>query len=184
VPKPSADHVGKKNGTQKGWYHSMTIPITVTSWLPRPAVKYHGCYQKGFEKYLKTWLGTENYIHLFAGLSKTGYRVDINASVEPDLVANCENLPLADNIFNGGMADPPYNEEFSKNLYNCKYPKWSKWTSELVRVCKPKSKIGIMQNYICPLIPKCNYHHIYFIPTRIKQFPKVVTVYEKELALQ
>ena len=28
-------------------------------------------------------------------------------------------------------------------------------------------------------ITKCKFEHIYFIPTRIKQFPKVVTVYEK-----
>ena len=40
-------------------------------------------------------------------------------------------------------------------------------------------KIAIMQNYICPRITKCKFDHIYFIPTRIKQFPKVVTVYEK-----
>ena len=157
----------------------MTVPIDVTACLPRPAAKYHGCYPLGFEKYISKWLGTDNYIHLFAGLSKTGFRVDIKDEVKPNLVADCQKQPLQSESFEGGMADPPYTEEFAKTLYGCKYPKWSEWTSELSRVVKKGGKIAIMQNYICPRITKCKFDHIYFIPTRIKQFPKVVTVYEK-----
>src|SRR3989304_4506923 len=113
------------------------IPIEVTPWLPRPAVKYHGCYQLGFEKYLKDWLQTENYIHLFAGLCKTGYRVDLNESVKPDLVADAQDLSMIpSNTFDGGMADPPYDEKFQKEFYQLPYPKWSLWTKELVRVVK------------------------------------------------
>ena len=157
----------------------MTVPINVTAWLPRPAAKYHGCYPLGFEKYVSEWLGTKDYIHLFAGLSKTGFRVDINPDVNPDLLADCEKLPLQSETFEGGMADPPYTEEFAKKLYNCKYPKWSEWTSELSRVVKLGGKIGIMQNYICPRIKHCEYDHIWIIPTRIKQYPKIVTIYKK-----
>ena len=151
----------------------------MTSWLPRPAVKYHGCYPRGFEKYLKEWLDTENYIHLFSGMSKTGFKVDINETLKPDLCCNCEKLPLEDETFDGGMADPPYTPTFARTLYKTEYPKWSKWTSELSRVVKVGGKIGIMQNYICPIIKNCEYEHIYFIPNRIKQFTKVVTVYRR-----
>ena len=160
----------------------MTIPIDVTAWLPRPAAKYHGCYPLGFEKHISNWLGTENYIHLFSGLSKTGFKVDIKPEVSPDLVANCEKLPLETESFDGGMADPPYTEKFAKELYNCDYPKWSLWTAELSRVVKKGGKIGIMHNYICPRITKCEFDHIYFIPTRIKQYPKVVTIYKKTVS--
>ena len=156
------------------------ISLALSSWLPRPSNKYHGWYPLGFEKYLSEWLGTENYVHFFAGMAKTGYRIDINPNVKPDLIADVQNLKqLKSNSYEAGMADPPYNEIFAKKLYNCEYPQWSKWTKELVRLVKPNGLIGIMQNYICPLITNCQYEKIFFIPTRIKQFPKIVTIYRK-----
>ena len=153
------------------------IPIAVTSWLPRPASNYPGCYPLGFEKYLKEWLETENYVHFFGGKAKTGYRIDLKEELKPDLVGNVEKLvELRDEQFEGGMADPPYDDRFAKEKYNCKYPKWYLWTKELVRVVKVGGLIGIMQNYIVPRLPECAYERIYIIPLRIKQFPKVVTI--------
>jgi len=118
----------------------MTVPIDVTAWLPRPAAKYHGCYPLGFEKYISKWLGTDNYIHLFAGLSKTGFRVDIKDEVKPNLVADCQKLPLQSESFEGGMADPPYTEEFAKTLYGCKYPKVVRVDFRTIKGCKERWK--------------------------------------------
>ncbi len=151
-----------------------------TVWLPRPATKYSGCYPLHFERRIKKLLDTENYIHLFSGTAKTGHTVDIKPELKPKTIANCENLPFEDNYFEGGFADPPYNEKFAKELYNTKYPKWGNWTKELVRVVKSKGKIGIMQNYIVPRLPNCQYKKIYIILLRIKQFPKIVTIQQKE----
>lgn len=157
------------------------IPIDVM-YLPRPAKNYSGCYPKYFEKHLQRLLETNNYIHFFGGKAETGYRIDINESVKPDLVANVENLyMIQDNSFDGGMADPPYNEDFAKNLYNCEYPKWGLWTKELVRIVKPNGLIGIMQNYIVPRLPNCEYERIVIILLRIKQYPKIVTIQRKNL---
>ena len=156
----------------------MKIPIE-TIWLPRPATKYPGCYPLHFEKRIKEILGTENYIHVFSGSAKSGHTVDINPYVEPDTVANAEKLPFPDNSFDGGFADPPYDERFAKELYGMPYPKWSKWTKELVRVIKPDGKIGIMQNYIVPRLNNCQYERILIILLRIKQFPKIVTIQRK-----
>jgi len=158
----------------------MTIKLLDPVWLPRPATKYHGCYPLGFEKYIPQLLRTDNYIHFFGGKAKTGFRIDINEDVKPDLVANVENLSMIeDESFEGGFADPPYNEDFAKNLYNCDYPKWSLWTKELVRVVKRGGYIGIMQNYIVPKLPDCKYIEIFPILLRIKQFPKIVTIQQK-----
>ena len=155
------------------------IPIDVM-YLPRPAKDYSGCYPKYFEKHLPRLLETNNYIHFFGGKAETGYRIDINESVNPDLVANVENLSMIqDNSFDGGMCDPPYNEDFAKNLYNCEYPKWGLWTKELVRIVKPNGLIGIMQNYIVPRLPNCEYERIVIILLRIKQYPKIVTIQRK-----
>ena len=156
-----------------------TIPLDVV-WLPRPSSKYRGCYPLGFERRIPELLGTTNFIHLFSGMAKTGYRVDIKEELSPDLVADVHDLSMIDDeSFDGGMADPPYTPEFAKNLYNTPYPKWSVWTRELVRVVKKGGKIGIMQNYVVPRLRYCRYVKVFVIVTRIKQYPKVVTIQKR-----
>lgn len=156
----------------------MTLKVS-TLYLPRPAAKYPGCYPMHFERRLPAILETTNYVHFFAGKSTTGYRIDTNPDVCPDLVANVEALMLPDNSFDAGMADPPYTPEFSKNLYNTPYPSWKKWTGELVRLVRPGGRIAIMQNYIVPRLPGCTMEEIIVILLRIKQYPKIVTVQRK-----
>lgn len=154
------------------------IPIEVL-YLPRPANDYKGCYPMWFEKHLPRLLETDNYVHFFGGKAKTGYRIDSNPNVNPDMVCNVEYLGIEDNQFDGGMADPPYNEQFSRELYNCEYPEWGKWTKELVRVVKPNGLIGIMQNYPVPQLAGCKWEKLVIIILRIKQFPKIVTIQRK-----
>jgi len=148
-----------------------------TIWLPRPSSDYSGCYPLGFETIIKDLLGTENYAHLFAGKSKTGFRIDIKKELRPDLVADIENLSvIEDKKFDGVMADPPYTKEFANKLYDLPLPRWSKWTKEAVRICKIGGKIAIMHNYVVPRLPNCEYSKILVIITRIKQYPKIVTI--------
>jgi len=146
-------------------------------WLPRPSNKRRGCFPLGFDKYIPQLLRTENYVHFFSGHSTKGYCIDLEPECNPDLVADVQNLEqIKTGSFEGGIADPPYNEEFAKNLYGCKYPKWSLWANELARVVKVGGYIAIMQNYIVPQVKGCKYVEIFPIMTRIKQFPKIVTV--------
>lgn len=149
-------------------------------YLPRPATKYPGCYPKYFERHLPEILGTENFVHFFAGTSKLGFRIDTNPEVNPDLLCDVHKVNLPDNYFDAGMADPPYTKEFAENLYGCEYPRWSEWTKELSRLVKPKGLIGVMQNYIVPRIAGCNFEEIIVILLRIKQYPKIVTVQRKQ----
>lgn len=156
------------------------IPIEVL-YLPRPASDYKGAYPLHFEKHLPRLLETDNYVHFFGGKAKTGYRIDIKAELQPELVADCQNLPMLEsNSFAGGMADPPYTPEFARDLYNCEYPQWSKWTHELVRLVKPNGLIGIMNNYPVPRLKGCQWEKIVIILLRIKQYPKIVTIQRKE----
>lgn len=155
------------------------IPIEVL-YLPRPASDYKGCYPMWFERHLPRLLETNNYVHFFGGKAKTGYRIDIKPELKPEYVCNVENVStISDNHFEGGMADPPYTPEFAHDLYNCEYPKWGKWTKELVRVVKPNGLIGIMNNYPVPRLPNCDWEKIVIILLRIKQYPKVVTIQRK-----
>lgn len=153
---------------------------TSVLYLPRPAAKYPGCYPMHFERRLPDILESENFVHFFAGMSTSGYRIDLNVSVTPDLVADVHELPLKDNSFDAGMADPPYTREFAADLYGTEYPKWGEWTRELVRIVKPGGRVAIMHNYIVPRLAGCQMEEIIVILTRIKQYPKIVTVQRKE----
>lgn len=152
---------------------------TSIMYLPRPATKYPGCYPLHFERRLADILETDDYVHFFAGTATTGFRIDVNKDVSPDLVCDVHSVPLMDASFDGGMADPPYTPEFAKNLYNTEYPRWGEWTKELVRLVKPGGRIGIMHNYIVPRLPECDMEEIIVILLRIKQYPKIVTVQRK-----
>jgi len=153
---------------------------TSVLYLPRPATKYPGCYPMHFERRLPEILETESYVHFFAGMSRTGFRIDCKPEVRPNLVANVEDrTPFPNGFFKGGVADPPYTREFAKKLYGTKYPKWSKWTQEFVRLVEPGGRLGIMQNYIVPRMIDCDVEEVIVILTRIKQFPKIFTVQRK-----
>lgn len=156
----------------------MTVKTSVI-YLPRPSNNYPGCYPLHFEKRLPEILETTNYVHFFGGKSKTGFRIDINPDVKPDLIADVHNVPLESEMFDAGMADPPYTPEFAKTLYNMDYPIWSVWTKELTRLVKSNGRIAIMQNYIVPRLKDCKFEEIIVILLRIKQYPKIVTIQRK-----
>ena len=88
---------------------------------------------------------------------------------------------IPSNTFDGGMADPPYDEKFQKEFYKLPYPKWSLWTKELVRVVKKGGLIGIMQNYEVNRLSDCQYWDTWYFPNRPKHFPRIVTVFIKTL---
>jgi len=157
----------------------MTIKTEIW-YLPRPSSYYPGSYPLHFEGRIKKLLNTTNYIHLFSGSCKSGHTVDIKEELKPDTIANAEKLPFNDNTFEGGFADPPYNKIFAETLYKCDYPKWSNWTRELVRVVKPGGRIGIMQNYIVSRLKGCKLLKIVVVLGRIKHYPRIVTIQQKE----
>lgn len=149
-------------------------------YLPRPATKYPGCYPMHFERKLPDILETTDYVHLFAGMATTGFRIDIKPELNPDMIADVHDLKkIEDDKFAAGIADPPYTAEFADKLYNTKYPQWGIWTKEFIRIIKIGGRIAIMHNYIVPRLPNCQMEEIIVILTRIKQYPKIVTIQRK-----
>lgn len=130
--------------------------IETLAWvLPRPASKYPGCFPLHFEIKLLRLLGLtpdSKILQPFGGKGKYGIRMDIDPSVEPDVVGDAHCLPFEDNAFDLVLCDPPYSDEYAKRLYGTPKLKWGKWTTEAVRVCKYEGYVVIYHCIATPSI--------------------------------
>lgn len=162
--------------------------------LPRPSKsKYIGSFPLHFEKKLLRELkvdtrGPEHkykILHSFGGKAEFGIRVDIKPGVSPDIIADAHNLSFKDGIFDVVILDPPYNEDYSKKLYethNIKL-KWGKYTIEAVRVLKEKGYL-VMYHYLAtPRIKDTILIKRIFLETRIWHKLRCVHIHQKRSEL-
>lgn len=108
-----------------------------------------GGYPKGFLEWAYSLMGVDDpgrVLHLCSGSVKTGVRVDIRPEKNPDIVADCTNVPLPDESFDFILADPPYSKEWAKNLYGTdeNYPLPGRITKEACRLLKPGGMFGLL----------------------------------------
>jgi len=148
--------------------------------LPRPSSRYKGSYPLHFESKFKQFIGFGDYLHLFAGAAKTGFRVDIKTDNKPDLVADCHYLPFRDNVFSGVLADPPYNNDYATRLYQTPKLSPTKWINEAVRVCKEQGILAFYHIYWSKRPDKCKYLGIITIVTRVYHAARIVTLFKKD----
>lgn len=114
---------------------------------PRPHGKYKEIYPPTFIDRLQSIIGSfegKKILHLFAGSSKIGVRVDNNPNVEPDYLIDLEKekLPFNDNSFDIVLADPPYHD----------FKPYS-FVKESVRVLKPDGFLCIL-HFLVYIRPK------------------------------
>lgn len=160
--------------------------------LPRPATNYPGCFPLHLEERIPKILGTKNFIHLFSGSCRLGHTIDLreeikcysfkdkkHLTIKPKTVCNVEELPFEDNTFEGGFADPPYNKEYAKKLYNCKYARWRKWGDELVRVVKPGGLIIVFHYHFLPPLPNCKYEKLIIVIMRKHHTLRLLNIFRK-----
>lgn len=120
-------------------------------WGLFPANKgYPGAFPQGLiNKIRKKWWGQKR-LWLFSGSfkDKEGVMIDIKKEVNPSIVANCEDLPFKDEIFDFIMIDPPYSEKESKELYNLPYCNIIKVMNEASRVCRPGGYVLLLHRLL------------------------------------
>ena len=94
-------------------------------------------------------------LHLCSGSMLTGIRVDIRPEKSPDIVADCRNVPLPDESFDWILSDPPYSEEYARNLYDTGdvYTKPGEIVKEAMRLLKPGGLFGLL-HFQVPMIRK------------------------------
>lgn len=97
-----------------------------------------------------------NICHLCSGRVKgEGFRVDIRAEMEPDLVADARATGLEDERFSSVVIDPPYSEDLAHKLYGTReyYGSINQFVKEGVRITKEGGRV-VTLSYEIPKIPK------------------------------
>ncbi len=159
----------------------MAVPIK-TLHLPRPSSSYPGSYPLHFEKHIAEYLDNWNYLHLFSGSAKLGYRIDINPDTNPNLVADATHLPFEDESWDAIMLDVPYDVRAglkTKDLYKTPKYKEGDLIKEVMRVAKPHAKIGYF-HYFPLVFPGCKASLYVTVIMRVRQFLRILTVMEKQ----
>ena len=116
-----------------------------------------GGYPKRFVEWALAEMNADpaGVLHLCSGSMRTGIRVDVRAAMQPDVVADCRRTPFPDESFDWIMADPPYAEDYARNLYGTEksYPKPGEIAREAARLLRPGGRFGLL-HFMVPMVRK------------------------------
>lgn len=80
------------------------------------------------------------------------WTVDMRPAARPSVIAKGQALPFQEASFAAVMIDPPYTEEYARNLYRSEFPRPSHLLREAARVVKPGGRIGLLHIAV-PITP-------------------------------
>ena len=172
-------------------YKSVTQQKNIGWFLPRPKPDH---YKGGMPLYAEEWLldlardilGKRDIkiLNLFCGMNKQGIRVDINKEVKPEIIADAHKIGeyFAYDEFDVILADPPYSDEESKELYGTGKLNYNEWTSECDLILKKGSLLIVYHKYIMPNPNPDKYEVIkrVFIGNRTYHLPRVAIYFRKK----
>jgi len=96
----------------------------------------------------------QDILHVCSGTLSEHERwtVDVRAAARPAVIARGQALPFLDASFPAVLLDPPYTEEYARNLYRSEFPRPSHLLREAARVVKPGGRIGLLHIAV-PITP-------------------------------
>ncbi len=163
--------------------------------LPRPnPSRYKGSMPLHCEKWLvglaqeilyPGYIDTKpmRLLHLFAGKGEYGFKVDINPEVEPDLVCDAHEVSkhLKDMTFDAILADPPYSNAESKEIYGTGKLHYKVWANDACKLLEPGGLFIIYHKLVMPN-PNPDLFEIVkrvFVGIRINHPPRVALYFKK-----
>lgn len=156
------------------------IPTIVWT-LPRPpASRYKGGFPLYFEQNLVQLLGyPEKILHPFGGMAEFGTRVDLNADLNPDVIADAHDLPFEDGSFDCVILDPPYSDEEADTIYKTPPLRPSVYTREAVRVLKEGGWLVVYTDKEPARPPRCNHTLRIVVVLRPHHRARICGVFQK-----
>lgn len=172
-------------------YKSETQQKNLAWVLPRP----HPSHYKGsMPLHCEDWLielamdllgkNTIEILNLFCGMNRHGIRVDINPEVKPDICYDSHYISeKIEHEFDFILADPPYSNEESKELYGTGKINYKRWTSEATKLLKNGGLLAVYHKYMMPNPNPLIYtvEKRVFIGTRVNHLPRVCVFFRKDL---
>jgi hypothetical protein len=129
-------------------------------------------------------VGRHQILHVCSGtLSATeSWTVDVRPQARPRVVADGCALPFRDASFPAVLLDPPYSDQYARNLYGVENPRPSRLLREAARVVQPGGRIGLLHVAIPFAPPGCRLVKIYGVTMGVGFRIRAFTVYEREAA--
>jgi len=171
-------------------YKSETQKKNIAWFLPRPKPDH---YKGGMPLYAEEWLvglakeilGQDDVylMNLFCGMNKLGIRVDIKKEVDPDYCIDAHNLSQLSfgKLFDIILADPPYSNDESKELYGTPKLNYKKWALEADKALRPGGLLIVYHKYVMPNPDPKKYEVVkrVFIGNRTYHLPRVAIYFKK-----
>lgn len=98
-------------------------------------------------------------LHICSGTlgPRERWTVDMRPAALPSVVARGEALPFLEASFKAACIDPPYTEEYARNLYRSEFPRPSHLLKEAARVVVPGGRIGLLHIAVPITPPDCEF---------------------------
>jgi len=169
-------------------YRSIVQQKNMAWFLPRPKRDH---YKGGMPLHCEEWLielaedileKKADILNIFCGMNKYGFRVDMNKEVEPDVLCDAHEITKhVTKKFNVIIADPPYSDEESKELYGTGPLNYSVWTLECDKLLAVNGLLIVYHKYIMPNPDPSIYRVVkrVFIGSRTYHVPRVAIYFRK-----
>lgn len=158
--------------------------------LPRPKPDH---YKGGMPLYCEEWLvelaqdllkkNKLDILNVFCGMNKFGDRVDLNSEVNPTYLLDAHTMSSTiDKSYDFILADPPYSDEESFELYDMPKLHYKLWTGECDKLLKVGGLLAVYHKYLMPN-PFPNRYHVekrVFVGNRTYHLPRVTVFFQKD----
>lgn len=129
-------------------------------------------------------VGRDDVLHVCSGTlgPEERWTVDLRPEARPRVVATGCALPFRDGSVRAVLLDPPYSDQYARNLYGTENPRPSWLLREAARVVVPGGRIGILHVAIPFAPPGCRLVTVYGVTTGVGFRIRALTLYERAQA--